>query len=115
MPRSIRIKTDGNSSKSTNLRYGAEIEKIIAAVDKKKKGGGEKRSRGTVFYSPIAMNKCMVSEFGSRDWEEQRTAYWVTEDAKLIEKTMKLTPSEQKKKIEATGKRPIFLTTKPIL
>jgi hypothetical protein len=32
----------------------------------------------------------------------------VTEDAKLIEKTMKLTPSEQKKKIEATGKRPIL-------
>jgi Restriction endonuclease BglII len=32
----------------------------------------------------------------------------VTRDAKLIEKTMKLTPSEQKKEIEATGKRPIF-------
>jgi hypothetical protein len=29
-------------------------------------------------------------------------------DEKLIEKTMKLTPSEQKKKIEATGKRPIL-------
>jgi hypothetical protein len=53
------------------------------------------------------MNKCMVGEFGSRDWEEQRTAYWVTEDAKLIEKTMKLTLSEQKKKIEATVKAPI--------
>ena len=32
----------------------------------------------------------------------------MTEDAKLIEKTMRLTPSEQKKKIEATGKRPIL-------
>jgi hypothetical protein len=56
----------------------------------------------------------MVGEFGSRDWEEQRTAYWVMEDAKHIEKTMKLTPSEQKKKIEATGKGPatMHLTNK---
>jgi hypothetical protein len=59
----------------------------------------EKRSRGTVFCSPIAMNKCMVGEFGSRDWEEQRTACWVTEDAKLIEKTMKLRPLNRRKRL----------------
>ena len=88
-----------------------EIEKIIASVDAtacKSKVSKEKRTKGTVFYSPIAMNKCMMNEFGSRGWKEQRTSYWVTEDAKLIEKTMRLKPAEQKKQIEDAGKRPIF-------
>jgi Restriction endonuclease BglII len=80
----------------------------VDATACKSKVSKEKRSQGTVFYSPIAMNKCMAAEFRSRGWEEQRTSYWVTEDAKLIEKTMKLTPSEQKKEIEVAGKRPIF-------
>lgn len=88
-----------------------EIEQIIAAVDAtacKSKVSKEKRTKGTVFYSPIAMNKLMMSEFGGRGWKEQRTSYWVTEDAKLIEKTMKMSPAEQKREIEAAGKRSIF-------
>jgi len=88
-----------------------EIETIIAAVDAtacKIKVSKEKRTKGTAFYSPIEMNKLMAGEFGKHGWKEQRTSYWVTEDAKLIEKTMKLTPSEQKKQIEAAGKRAIF-------
>lgn len=88
-----------------------EIERVIAAVDAaacKVKVSKEKRTRGTVFYSPIEMNKQMMSEFGARGWREQRTSYWVTEDAKLIEKTMKLTAPEQKERIEEAGLRPIF-------
>ena len=88
-----------------------EIETVIAAVDAtacKIKVSKEKRTKGTAFYSPIEMNKLMAGEFGKRGWKEQRTSYWVTEDAKLIEKTMKLTAAEQKKQIEAAGKRAIF-------
>ena len=88
-----------------------EIENIIAAVDAKgckSKISKEKRSKGKVFYSPIAMNKRMTSEFSNRGWKEQRTSYWVTEDARLIEKTMKLTSTDQKKEIEDAGKRAIF-------
>ena len=88
-----------------------EIETIIAAVDAtacKSKVSKEKRTKGTAFYSPIEMNKLMMAEFGKRGWKEQRTSYWVTEDAKLIEKTMKLSAAEQKKQIEGSGKRAIF-------
>jgi hypothetical protein len=88
-----------------------EIETIIATVDATKckvKVSKEKRTQGTAFYSPIEMNKLMAAEFGKHGWKEQRTSYWVTEDAKLIEKTMKLSPAEQKREIEAAGKRAIF-------
>lgn len=88
-----------------------EIENAIAAVDAKKckiKVSKERRTKGTVFYAPIEMNRRMAREFGSRGWKEQRTSYWVTSDAKLIERTMKLTAPAQKKQIEDAGLRPIF-------
>lgn len=88
-----------------------EIESIVRGVDATKckvKVSKEKRTKGNVFYSPIEMNKRMTSEFAARKWKEQRTSYWVTEDAKLIERTMKLPAGEQKKQIEEAGKRPIF-------
>ncbi len=43
-----------------------------------------------------------------RGWQGERTSYWVTDDAKLIEKTMKLPATEQKGQIEGAGKRAIF-------
>jgi hypothetical protein len=49
----------------------------------------------------------MKREFSTRDWKEQRTSYWVTEDSELIEKTMKLPASEQKQQIDAVGRRAI--------
>lgn len=88
-----------------------EIEDAISTVDAvtcKSKVSKEKRTKGTVFYSPIEMNKRMVSELGGRAWKEQRTSYWVTDDSKLIEKTIKLPAAEQRRQIEAAGKRPIF-------
>lgn len=88
-----------------------EIENVIAAVDATEcrvKVSKEKRTKGTVFYSPIEMNKRMVTEFGNLDWKEKRTSYWVTEDAKLIERTMNLPAAEQKKQIEEANMRAIF-------
>jgi len=88
-----------------------EIKKAIDAVDATKckvKVSKEMRTKGTVFYAPIEINKRMASEFGARKWKEKRTSYWVTEDAKLIERTMKLSAAEQKKQIQNAGKRPIF-------
>jgi hypothetical protein len=61
-----------------------------------------------MLYSPIAMNKAMDSEFARHDWKKQITRYWVTEDAQLIEKTLKLATAEQKAKIEEAGKRAIL-------
>jgi len=87
-----------------------EIEAIIASVDAticRTKESKEARSKGKMFYSPVAMNGAMKREFSRRDWKEQRTSYWVTEDSDLIEKTMKLPAAEQKQKIDAAGKRAI--------
>jgi hypothetical protein len=61
-----------------------------------------------MLYSPIAMNKAMDLAFAKHAWKQQITRYWVTEDAALIEKTLKLSTAEQKKQIEATGKRAIL-------
>jgi len=89
----------------------SEIEEIVASVDAhacKVKESKEIRSKGVMFYSPIEMNKRMVTGFAARQWKEQRTRYWVTEDAQLIEQTMKLSEAEQKKRIETAGKRAIL-------
>ena len=40
-------------------------------------------------------------------WEERRTGYWVTEDARLIRKTMHMSPDEQKRAIEEANHTPI--------
>jgi hypothetical protein len=60
-----------------------------------------------MFYSPVEMNARMVEGFGKHQWKEQRTSYWVTEDAQLIRKTMHMSNAQQKSEIEAAGKRPI--------
>jgi hypothetical protein len=92
-------------------RLWNEIEEVIASVKAsacKTKISKEARTKGKMLYSPIAMNKAMTVGFEKRKWKEQRTQYWVTEDAELIEKTMKLPEEEQKHQIEAAGRRAIF-------
>lgn len=87
-----------------------EIEEVIAGVNAeacKTKKSKEIRSKGAIFYSPIALNKAMDAAFVKRKWKEQRTSYWVTKDAQLIEKTMKLDAVDQKREIEAAGLKPI--------
>ena len=61
-----------------------------------------------MLYFPIAMNKAMDKAFVKHRWKQQITRYWVTEDAKLIEKTLKLPALEQKQRIEAAGHRAIL-------
>ena len=62
--------------------------------------------RGRVLYAPIEMNKKMKSQFEMANWKERRTNYWVTEDARLIRKTMHMTPDEQKRIIEEANQTP---------
>ncbi|MBA3351745.1 MAG: restriction endonuclease [Blastocatellia bacterium] len=85
-----------------------EITDSIKAVDGascKTKVSKEVRTKGKLLYSPIAMNKCMDEQLAKRDWKEDRTSYWVTGDAKLIRRTINLTPAEQKTEIEAAGEK----------
>jgi hypothetical protein len=88
-----------------------EIQAVIASVDAetcKTKESREKRKKGVMLYAPIAINEAMKAAFTKRGWSEQRTSYWVTEDAKLIRKTMHLKPPEQKVEIETAGQRAIY-------
>src|SRR5690606_29000020 len=68
----------------------------------------EIRSKGKMLYSPVAMNAAVGIGFKGHGWSEQRTSYWVTSDAKLIRKTMHMSPAEQKAEIESAGLKPIF-------
>ena len=88
-----------------------EIQTIIAAVDAtlhRTKISKERGMVGVSLYAPKEMNSAFKSEFEGSGWTEQRTSYWVTDDAALIRKTLALPDKEQKKQISAAGKRPIL-------
>jgi hypothetical protein len=88
-------------------RLWKEIKEVVASVDAQKcktKVSREKRMKGKRLFSPKAMEK----GFSNHDWSERRASYWVTKDAKLIRKTMHMTPEQQKLEIEAAGDTPIY-------
>ncbi|MBN1572699.1 MAG: restriction endonuclease [Deltaproteobacteria bacterium] len=88
-----------------------EIQDVIAQTNAelcKTKVSKEKTMKGKLLYSPDDMNKSIRSAFEKREWKQQRTSYWVTEDAKLIRKTMKMPPEEQKAEILASGHKAIY-------
>lgn len=87
-----------------------EIRAVIASVNAaqcKTKVSKEIGMVGKMLYSPKDMNKAMREGFGQRAWKESRVSYWVTEDAKLIRKTMQMEAKQQKAEIEAAGYKPI--------
>ena len=88
-----------------------EIKRIIKSVDAgkcKTKVSKEKGMVGELLYSPTAINECFAKSFDHAEWKESRTSYWVTDDYSLIRRTLVMSSAEQKKEIEAAGKRAIF-------
>lgn len=88
-----------------------EIQEVIASVDAeacRTKVSKEKGMKGKLLYAPIAMNKGVKAGFDSHGWQERRTSYWVTGDARLIRKTMHMSRDQQKAEIEDAGETPIF-------
>lgn len=88
-----------------------ELKSVIEALDAKAcktKISKEKTMQGKELFSPVAMNKKFKEMLGGRNWGESRVSYWVTKDARLIRKTISLSPAEQKLEIEATGEKPIY-------
>jgi hypothetical protein len=89
----------------------AEIVQVIEGVDAtacRTKVSKEVRTMGHVLYSPIAMNAAMDTAFRALGWNERRTSYWVTSNAKLIRKTMNMPAAQQKAEIEGAGQLPIL-------
>ena len=92
-------------------RIWKEIERIIRSIDAEKhktKVSKEKRMVGRLLYSPSELNGQFADGFKKSGWKESRTSYWVTDDYKLIRKTLHMGSQEQKVEIEAAGKRAIF-------
>lgn len=88
-----------------------EIEQVVKAVKAdgcRTKVSKEKRTKGKLLYSPVAMNQKFKQLLQSRDWQESRVSYWVTEDEKLIRKTLTLSPDQQKTDILEAGQTPIY-------
>jgi hypothetical protein len=84
-----------------------QIQAVIKKADASKcrtKISKEKRTKGKVLYSPKAMNSAIRKGFAAHEWSERRISYWVTDDAKLIRKTMFMGPKEQKAEILEAGK-----------
>lgn len=87
-----------------------EIEEAIRNVDalsRKTKISREKTMRGRHLFAPKEINEAFSFSFRKRNWRESRTSYWVTDDFRLIRRTLNLDPAEQKKEIESAGKRAI--------
>jgi len=83
-----------------------EIQDVIKRADASKcrtKVSKEVRTKGTLFYSPLAMNKAIRTGFDKHKWAERRISYWVTTDARLIRKTLFMPAAQQKAEIEAAG------------
>jgi hypothetical protein len=88
-----------------------ELCDSIEAVDAeacRTKVSKEIRTKDKLLYSPIDMNKAMDLELAGRGWSEERTSYWVTDDAKLIRRTLQMPAPQQKAEIEAAGKEPFL-------
>lgn len=88
-----------------------EVQAVIASVDAeacKTKVSKEKGMRGELKYAPKEMNARFSVLLKKKKWAESRVSYWVTRSAKLIRKTMTLSPEKQKQAIEAAEETPIF-------
>jgi hypothetical protein len=89
----------------------AEIQSVITGLDASTcmtKVSREKRTMGQMFYSPVDMNAAMKKSFQLLEWMPEVTDYWVTDDAKLIRKTLNMKAAEQKAEILAAGARAIY-------
>ncbi|MDR1648963.1 MAG: restriction endonuclease [Synergistaceae bacterium] len=84
-----------------------EITEVVLNVDAEKcrtKISKEKKKRGKILYSPVAMNGEFKNLLGSKNWSESRTQYYVTADVKLARETLAFEASKQKEIIESAGK-----------
>lgn len=89
-----------------------EIEEVVNKIDAerlKTKVSKEIRKQGNNLYSPIELNKHFHREFSKRKWIESRYNYYITLNRDLMEKSISMPASEQKKFLVEHGeKEPIY-------
>ncbi len=89
-----------------------EIKDVISSIDATKfktKISKEKTMKGNNLYSPVDLNKEFDKEFQKKKWKESRYSYYITLDRVLMEKTVTMPVSDQKKFLIENGeKEPIY-------
>lgn len=88
-----------------------EIKSVIKSVNAeacKSKISEEKRMKGKLLYSPVAMNQAFKILLSKTKWTESRVAYWVTKNERLIRKTLSMSIDDQKREINEAGETPIY-------
>lgn len=89
-----------------------EIREAIEGIDAellRTKVSKEIRKGGANLYSPIDLNKAFQNEFSKRGWAESRYNYYITLDRVLMEKSVLLPATEQRKFLIENGeKEPIY-------
>jgi hypothetical protein len=88
-----------------------EVQRVVQNVDATKcrtKVSKEARMRGELKFSPKDMNREFHHELALRKWTESRVTYWVTDDERLIRKTLSMPAEEQKRAIAESGSAPIM-------
>ncbi len=86
-----------------------DVIKIIDAEILKTKISKEKRKMDNMLYSPQEINKAFCKQFKNLGWNESRYNYYITLDRELMEKSLNMSASEQKKFLIENGeKKPIY-------
>jgi hypothetical protein len=94
-----------------NRKLWDEVVEVIGTVDVsacKTKVSKEKTMCGRVLISPKELNKAFSRRLAPMGWKENRVAYWVTGDEKLIRRTLGKSPAEQKTEIDDAGAEAIY-------
>jgi hypothetical protein len=84
-----------------------DVTRRVNAEQCRTKVSEEARTRGRVFYSPVAMNSAFRTLLSELGWRESRVRYWVTKSERLIRQTVSLSPEQQKQAIEREGETPM--------
>lgn len=88
-----------------------EVRGVIAEVDAsacRTKVSREKTMLGRRLYAPTDMNRAFKAGLDGRGWQERRNTFWVTDDEKLMRRTLSLSADQQKQAIEQAGLTPIM-------
>lgn len=88
-----------------------EVTRVIKSIDAAKcmtKVSKEVRMQGQIKFSPKDLNLEFNDRLSSLQWQESRVTYWVTDDERLIRRTLPMSAEDQKAAIIAAGSSPIM-------
>lgn len=100
-----------NGLQALKADYPGKMEEIFGVIETvdaeacRTKASREVRKGDEPLYSPIEMNKKFNEEFTKLGWASVRTPFYMCEDPDVTEKTLTMSPEEQKAYIIKHGLR----------